>query len=152
MLSMRAKYSIRAILHLARHRNGSLVSTHEIARHEAIPRKFLEAILVDLRNGGLIQSKLGKSGGYAMERHPDTVTLSSVVRLVDGPIAWVPCVSQTAYAPCKDCPSERACVLRTVMQQVRDSTASILDKTTFQDLLDREENLHRDADYLEYQI
>ncbi|MDR1192390.1 MAG: Rrf2 family transcriptional regulator [Verrucomicrobiales bacterium] len=153
MISMQAKYSIRALLYLAKHRGAKPVTTKDIAQSEAIPRKFLEAILVDLRNAGLVKSRLGKAGGYTLERRPDTITLSTVLRLVDGPIAQVPCVSQLAYAPCPDCPGEHICVLRTVMKQVRDSTAKILDHTTFQDLLDRETTLRAsDPDFLEYQI
>ena len=152
MLSMRVKYSIRAILYLARNRDGKPIRTSEIAEKEVIPRKFLEAILVELRNAGLVRSQMGKTGGYKLERNPDTITLSAVIRMVDGPIAQVPCVSQMAYAPCNDCVDEKVCVLRTVMKQVRDSTARILDDTTFQDLLDREKQLHQKDFKIDFQI
>jgi len=153
MISMRMKYTIRALLYLAKHRGGDPIPTYEIATTQAIPRKFLEAILVDLRNAGLVQSKLGKAGGYTLERPPDTITMSEVVRLIDGPIALVPCVSQTAYAPCKDCVSESTCVMRLIMKQIRDNTAKILDDTTFQDLLEKEASLQSSGNTtLDYQI
>jgi len=152
MLSMRVKYGIRAILHLARNRDGNPIRTSDIAEKEAIPRKFLEAILVELRNAGMVRSQMGKAGGYKLERNPDTITLSQIIRMIDGPIAQVPCVSQMAYAPCKDCVDEKTCVLRSVMKQVRDSTARILDDTTFQDLLDREKQLQERDFKLDFQI
>lgn len=148
---MKAKYSIRAILHLARNQGNPPVQIKDIADKEAIPHKFLERILVDLRNVGLLQSKMGKFGGYYLERSPDTISLSTVIRMIDGPLAPVPCVSQTAYAKCKDCFDEKSCVIRTVMKEVRNSTAKILDETTFQDLLTRENALakgEKDIDFV----
>lgn len=141
MLSKKAKYSIRALLHLGREQGKGPVLIRDIAEKEQIPRKFLEAILLELRNEGIIHSKLGKGGGYYLERNPDTITLGRLIRLIDGPLAPVSCVSQTAYAPCKDCLSEKACVIRHVMKQVRDSYAKILDDMTLQMMLAQEKEL-----------
>src|SRR5580692_3508588 len=137
MLSKRAKYGLRALVYLARHQGEGPIQIREISEKLNIPRKFLEAILLDLRNEGILQSRKGKEGGYLMERSPDTITLGRVIRLIDGPLADVPCVSQTAYARCDDCPEEKKCVLRTIMKDVRDSTAKILDQTTFDQLVEK---------------
>ena len=141
MLSMKAKYSIRALLYLARNRGAGKVIVRDIAEKEGIPKKFLEAILLELRNDGILQSKPGKGGGYTLGRPPDTISLGRLIRMIDGPLAPVPCVSQTAYAPCKDCPNEKACVIRFVMKEVRDTHAKILDGITFATLLQKEEDL-----------
>jgi Rrf2 family protein len=104
-----------------------------------------------LRNEGLLLSRKGKEGGYLMERSPDTITIGRVIRFIDGPLAAVPCVSQTAYARCDDCPDEKTCVVRCVMKEVRDATAKILDETTLDQLVRKEEQLSRPP-ALEYQI
>jgi Rrf2 family protein len=151
MLSKRAKYGIRSLIHLAQLQGDGPIQIKDIAQDLNIPKKFLEAILLDLRNEGILQSRKGKEGGYLMERSPDTITLGRVIRLIDGPLADVPCVSQTAYARCDDCPEEKKCVLRTIMKDVRDSTAKILDQTTFDQLVEKAKMLNK-APELEYQI
>ena len=151
MLSKRAKYGLRALVYLARHRGEGPIQIRDISETLNIPRKFLEAILLDLRNEGLLRSRKGKEGGYLMERSPDTITIGRVIRFIDGPLAAVPCVSQTAYARCDDCPDEKTCVVRCVMKEVRDATAKILDETTLDQLLRKEEQLSRPP-ALEYQI
>lgn len=132
MLPRKAKYSIRAILYLARRRGEGPVQIQDIAEAEKIPRKFLEAILVELRNEGLLQSRKGKGGGYSLERPLDSISMGRLIRLMDGPLALVPCVSQTAYSPCEDCLDERSCAIRHIMKQVRDATSKILDSTSFE--------------------
>ena len=151
MLSKRAKYGLRALVYLARHQGEGPIQIREISETLNIPRKFLEAILLDLRNEGLLRSRKGKEGGYLMERSPDTITIGKVIRFIDGPLAAVPCVSQTAYSRCDDCPDEKTCVIRCIMKEVRDATAKILDETTLEQLLRREEQLSRPP-ALEYQI
>ena len=151
MLSKRAKYGLRALVYLARHQGEGPIQISEISEKLNIPRKFLEAILLDLRNEGLLLSRKGKEGGYLMERSPDTITIGRVIRFIDGPLAAVPCVSQTAYARCDDCPDEKTCVVRCVMKEVRDATAKILDETTLDQLVAKEEQLSRPP-ALEYQI
>jgi Rrf2 family protein len=151
MLSKRAKYGIRALVHLAQLQGEGPIQIRDISEQLGIPRKFLEAILLDLRNEGILQSRKGKEGGYLMERSPDTITLGRVIRLIDGPLAAVPCVSQTAYARCDDCPDEKQCVIRWIMKDVRDSTAKILDQTTLDQLVAKAKQFGEPPG-LEYQI
>lgn len=151
MLSKRAKYGLRALVHLAQHQGEGPLQIANIAETLHIPRKFLEAILLDLRNEGILQSRKGREGGYYMERAPDTIPLGRIIRFIDGPLAAVPCVSQTAYAHCDDCPSEQTCVIRCIMKEVRDATASILDAATLDQLVVKANELGRVAE-LEYQI
>jgi Rrf2 family protein len=151
MLSKKAKYGLRALIFLAeRHGRGPL-QIREISESLDISRKFLEAILLDLRNEGILQSRQGKQGGYYMERSPDTITVGRVIRLIDGPLAAVPCVSQTAYARCSDCPDEKRCAIRWIMKEVRDNTAKILDNTTLDQLVAKALQCS-DAQSDEYQI
>jgi Rrf2 family protein len=151
MLSKRAKYGLRALVYLARRQGEGPIQIRDISDTLNIPRKFLEAILLDLRNEGMLRSRKGKEGGYLMERSPDTITIGRIVRFIDGPLAAVPCVSQTAYARCDDCPDEKTCVVRCIMKEVRDATAKILDETTLDQLVARETALSCPP-VLEYQI
>ena len=151
MLSKRAKYGLRALVHLAQHQGEGPLQIGHIAETLNIPRKFLEAILLDLRYEGILQSRKGREGGYYMERSPDTIPLGRISRFIDGPLAAVPCVSQTAYAHCDDCPSEKTCVIRCIMKEVRDATASILDAATLDQLVVKANELGKVAE-LEYQI
>lgn len=141
MLSKKAKYSIRALLYLGRHRGEGPVQIRDIAENEKIPRKFLETILLDLKNVGILQSKMGKGGGYFLERAPDTIPIGRIIRMTEGPLAPVSCVSQTAYAPCAECENEKTCVIRFVMKQVRDAKARILDETTLETMLQQEKEV-----------
>jgi len=151
MLSKRAKYGIRALVYLAQSQGEGPISIRDICETLGLPKKFLEAILLDLRNEGILQSRKGKQGGYFMERSPDTITLGRVIRFIDGPLAAVPCVSQTAYSRCDDCPDEKQCVIRWIMKDVRDSTAKILDHTTLDQLVTKAELLSKNPE-IEYQI
>lgn len=112
---------------LAREPQGEPVGIAELAAKEGIPKKFLELILLELKNLGLLQSKKGKGGGYFLGKPPRDITLGHVVRVLDGPLAPVPCVSQTAYRKCDDCADESTCGIRLVMKDVRDAIAGILD-------------------------
>src|SRR5262249_49126599 len=102
----------------------------DLAEQEAIPKKFLGNILVALKHRGLVHSRKGPHGGYQLSRPPDLISVGDIVRTLDGPLALVSCVSQTAYAPCEECVTEKDCAVRRVFQQVRDETARILDGTT----------------------
>jgi Rrf2 family protein len=135
MLSKRAKYGLKALLALSRQRQRGPVPIAELATSEQVPRKFLEQILVELRNQGIVQSQRGPGGGYSLRQAPEQVTLARVVRLFDGPLAPVPCASLHFYQPCTDCRDERSCGVRLVMREVRDSTARILEGTTLADLV-----------------
>jgi len=130
VLTKKSKYGLKALLILAQHAGQGPMLVTELAERERIPKKFLEAILLDLKRHGLLQSKRGKGGGYFLRRDPDEITVGQVVRLLDGPLALVPCASQTAYMRCDDCVDEDACAIRWAMKQVRDATAKILDNTT----------------------
>lgn len=141
MLSKKAKYAMQACLVLAKLPSGSQMMIAEIAQAEGIPKKFLEIILLELRNGGLLQSRKGKGGGYLLAKPAKLITMGQIIRLIEGPIALVPCVSQMAYQPCAECVSERLCGVRMVMKDVRDATAEILDGASLQDVVDR---IHRE--------
>lgn len=134
MLSRKTKYALKALVALARHGGAEPVRIQDLAAQEMIPRRFLEAILLQLRNGGVLRSIKGPGGGYVLARSPDEVTIGHIVRTFDGPLALIACASQTAYARCTDCPDEGACRVRWMMLRVRESTAILLDATTLSEL------------------
>lgn len=135
MLSKRSKYAIKAMLALARHRGDDAVRIADLAKAEQIPKKFLEGILLTLRNSGLLQSRKGQQGGYSLARPPEEIFVGQIVRLLDGPLAPIACASETAYVRCTDCPDEARCGVRIAMRAVRDATAEILDHTSLHQLL-----------------
>lgn len=137
MLSNKAKYGLKAMVYLARHEGQGPVLIADIAAAERIPRKFLDAILLEMKNTGLLSSKKGKGGGYTLARPAARIMVGDIVRVLDGPLAPVPCVSRTAYRRCDDCLDESACAIRAVMQDVRDAIAAILDNTTLAEMSDR---------------
>jgi Rrf2 family protein len=134
VLSRKSKYGLKALLVLAREAGEGPVLVSELARRDAIPKKFLEAILLELKHHGVVQSKKGKGGGYFLRRKPAEVTFGEVIRVLEGPLAMVPCVSETAYMKCAECVDERTCGVRLAMKAVRDATAEILDHTTLADV------------------
>jgi Rrf2 family protein len=135
MITRKTKYALSALVHLAnRHRSGPVLIS-KLAREERIPKKFLELILLDLKNHGILQSKRGKGGGYALSRPSELIRVGQVIRIMEGPLAPLPCVSETAYQRCDDCINEAVCGIRSVMKEVRDATARILDNTTLADLV-----------------
>lgn len=137
MLSSKAKYGLKAMVYLARHEGLGPSLIADIAEAERIPKKFLDAILLEMKNGGLLSSKKGKGGGYTLAKPAARIMVGDIVRLLDGPLAPVPCVSRTAYRRCEDCLDETACAIRAVMQDVRDAIAAILDNTTLADMINR---------------
>ncbi|HZE88032.1 MAG TPA: Rrf2 family transcriptional regulator [Verrucomicrobiae bacterium] len=137
MLTRKAKYGLQAVLRLAREHGKGPVLIADLAEGEAIPRKFLESILLELRHRGVLQSRKGKGGGYSLARPPSRISFGEVVRILDGPLAPIPCVSLTAYRRCEECEDESACGIRRVMKDVRDANARILDGTTLEDVLGR---------------
>lgn len=143
MLSKRSKYAIKALVALARKYEKGPVLISQIAEEEKIPKKFLEAILLDMKKHGILGSKKGAGGGYYLIKTPSEVHLSNVLRLTDGPIALIPCVSLNFYEKCEECIDERTCGLRDVAADVRDASLRILTKTTVEDLLRRERKLAR---------
>ena len=135
MLSKRAKYAIKALLALAEHGREEPMRIADLAREEHIPAKFLELILLVLKHQGILQSRKGKGGGYLLARDPKDIYLGQIVRMFDGPLAPVPCASQTAYVPCADCPNEAVCGVHLAMKAVRDATAQVLDGTSLATLM-----------------
>lgn len=133
MLSQKAKYALKALCQLARHPEGQLMLVSEIAEREQAPRKFLELILLDLKRHGLVFSQRGKHGGYALAKAPTEISVGEVIRILDGPLAPLPCASLSGYRRCLDCGDEDTCPVRSVMRQVRDAMAQIVDNTTIAD-------------------
>ncbi len=130
MLSKKTKYAIKALLALTEHGREEPMRIADIAREQQIPPKFLELILLALKHQGLVRSRKGKGGGYLLARKPDDIYLGQVVRMFEGPLAPVPCASQTAYERCSDCRDEAVCGVHIAMKKVRDATAKILDNTS----------------------
>ena len=130
MLTRKSKYGLKALLVLAQEADRGPVLISELADRQHLPKKFLEAILLELKRAGLLHSKKGKGGGYVLGRKPTDITVGQVIRILEGPLALTPCVSQTAYRRCDECPDEQACGVRLAMKEVRDATARILDNTT----------------------
>ena len=137
MISKKTKYGLKAVIYLAKHYEEGPILITNLAKSERIPRKFLETILLELRKKGILHSKKGKGGGYSLGKPPAEITLGEIIRILDGPLALVSCVSQTAYQKCAECKSEEQCEIRMIMKEVRDAMSSILDKTSLVDLIDR---------------
>ena len=136
-LSKRGEYALRAMIDfgLAQALGKPLLQVNELARKEDIPVKFLEQILMQLKAGGYLESRRGKHGGYLLAASPDQIRIGQVVRLIDGPLAPIACVSQTAYERCS-CPDEEHCGLRMLMQDVRNAISNILDRFTLADVVE----------------
>lgn len=139
MISQKAKYALRALVALARLRAGTTMMIGQISREQAIPKKFLEQILLELKRAGIVMSLRGRAGGYALLKAPEEVTFGEVLRLVDGPIAPLPCLSKIAYRRCEDCQDETSCEVRHVFERVTLATRAVLDSTTLADALKLED-------------
>lgn len=135
MLSKKTKYGLKALIYIARQSGSGPVLISEISEKERIPKKFLETILLDLKKYGVVGSKMGKGGGYYLIRPPEDVSVAALLRVLDGPIAMLPCVSLNFYEKCDDCPDENICSLNHFLAQVRDNTLKMLQKKTLQDLI-----------------
>jgi Rrf2 family protein len=138
-LSKRGEYGLRAMINLANvqmQSPGEMVQIKDISAQEKIPAKYLEQILLALKNAGLLQSRMGIGGGYYLSRPPKEINLGQIIRVLDGPLAPIRCVSQMAYEPC-GCPDERTCGLRMVMGDVRNAIADILEHTSLEDVTRR---------------
>ena len=133
MLSKKTKYGLKALTYIARQEGNKPVQVGEIAKSEQIPQKFLESILLTLRKSGCLGSKKGKHGGYYLIKKPSEIIMADVMRVLEGPIAMVPCVSLNFYEKCDDCTNEGLCSLNRLMVQVRDSTLKILENKTLDD-------------------
>jgi Rrf2 family protein len=147
-LSKRGEYGLRAMIDIATtlqtkgdHHDRNMVQIKEIAERQHIPAKFLEQILLTLKNAGLLRSRMGVGGGYYLSKPAAEINLGQIVRVLDGPLAPIRCVSHTAYEPC-GCPDEKTCGLRLVMLDVRNAIANILDCTTLEDVIERVDLAH----------
>jgi Rrf2 family protein len=152
MLSKKAKYALKGMVALAQHHGRGPMLISDIAAADRMPRKFLELILLELKNHGLLQSKKGKGGGYFLAKPPDVITAGQIVRIIDGPIAPLPCVSRTAYMRCDECADERTCPIRLVMKDVREATAQILDSATLADMIERVRSIETGKEALNFAI
>jgi len=135
MISKKTKYGIKAMTYLARQEDRKPVQISVISKEENISQKFLESILLTLRKNGFLGSKKGKGGGYYLLKDPEDIKMAPVMRILEGPIAMVPCVSLNFYETCADCPDENACAVHNLMIEVRDSTLNIFNNKSLADLI-----------------
>lgn len=141
MLSKKTKYAIRALIALGEQFGGESMNILTISQKEKIPKKFLEQILLEMRNAGFLFSKKGAGGGYSLLKNPAEINLVQVMRLTGGPIAQLPCVSLNFYQRCEECKEEATCGIRATFMSVRDATLKILSETTIADLIKKEKDL-----------
>lgn len=132
MLSHKARYALRALVELARE-DGVQMTAADLSVAADAPRKFLEAILLELSRRGLVRSRRGKFGGYALGRPAESITFAEIIRVIDGPLALAPCVSRTAFRKCDDCPDLATCSLREALLRARDATSDVLDRYSLAD-------------------
>lgn len=145
MISKKTKYAINALVYLAKEDKGHTpIQISKIAESENIPRKFLEAILLDLKNAGILNSRKGKSGGYFLQKSPDDINIADVMRLFDGPIALLPCVTYLYYRRCEECIDEETCGIRSVFADVRNETVQLLKKATLSEIIRRSEMMREE--------
>lgn len=141
MLSKKSKYAIKALVHIASKLEEQPVSVRSIATEENIPLKFLESILAELKNARILRSTKGKYGGYSLNKSPDEIHMAEVMRLFDGAIALLPCVSENFYERCEECVDELTCGIRQVAMEIRKQTVAQLHTATLTNILQREERL-----------
>jgi len=135
MLSKKCQYALHALIYLGEHQDSGLTFISAIAASKKIPKKFLEAILLDLKNTNILGSKKGKGGGYYLKKKPEEISILQVVRAIDGAVAMLPCVSLNFYESCGLCENEKECRINHLFSQVRDETLKILSKNTLADLI-----------------
>jgi Rrf2 family protein len=143
MLSKKCKYAIHALVYLAERYQQGPIHIQEIADEQNIPKKFLEAILLELRKAKILHSKKGKGGGYYLYKKPSDVNMTEIIRLMDGAIAMLPCVSLHYYEPCEECREEKACGIRDSFLAVRDQTLKILEGSTLEKMVRRQRELNK---------
>lgn len=141
MISKKTKYAINALVYLAKKEDKKPIRISDISESQNIPQKFLEAILLDLKKAGILASKKGKGGGYYMLKAPKDVNLAEVMRLFDGAIALLPCVTYNYYERCEECIDEETCGIRDVFYEVRNKTVELLKKADLEQIIKREGNL-----------
>lgn len=136
MLSQKAKYALQALAYLAKYHNQGPVLIGTIAEQKKIPLKFLENILLELKNGGVLESFRGRTGGYALNQPPENIKLTQVIRLINGPIAMLSCVSLNFYEACENC-TQIVCGINPVMAEARDAVLKVLEQRTVADIMDK---------------
>lgn len=144
-VSKKTQYTLRALYNLAGKHGGSPVTIAEMAQEELIPKKFLEQILLVLKREGIVVSKAGCRGGYALARSPEQITAGEVIRLMEGPLAPLPCASETRFRKCDECVDVQTCGTRMVMREVRDAIAEILDRTSIAEICRRQSDARRQS-------
>ncbi|WP_029353906.1 Rrf2 family transcriptional regulator [Bosea sp. 117] len=135
MLTNKGKYGLKAMLYLASLEPGETAMGAEIATANNIPKKFLDTILLELRNAGMLRSKKGPGGGYALARTPKDIRIGHIIRTLDGPLAPINCASKSAYVPCEDCEDLETCAVRITMSRVRDAMSDVLDRMTLDEMV-----------------
>jgi Rrf2 family protein len=135
MLTAKAKYGLKALAHLATLDREATMQAIDIAQANRIPKKFLDAILGELRNAGIVHSRKGPGGGYRLARPPNQTKIGHIIRTIDGPLAPIACASRTAYRPCRDCADVAGCSVRLIMMEVRDAISDVLDRLTLADMV-----------------
>lgn len=137
MISQKTKYAIKALITLAEDQasGGTSLRIEEIATRSNAPKRFLEHILIDIRNAGIIGSRRGRDGGYVLIKSPESISISEVLRMIDGPIAPLPCLSRRAYQRCEDCPDEQACRIRKVFGDLFSAYLLMVESLTLADLM-----------------
>lgn len=141
MLSKKTKYALKALIVLGKNQHKPPMQIAQIAEMERIPKKFLEQILLELRKAGILYSKKGAGGGYTLNKQPNEIFISQVLRITDGPISMVPCASLNFYHRCEECVNESTCGIRSLFIEVRDATLKHLSETSIADLITKEETL-----------
>lgn len=141
MLTKKTKYAVKALIALARNTANTPMLISQIAAKEQLPKKFLEAILLELKRNGFLGSKKGAGGGYYLMKKAEDIMLVAIIRVIDGPIALLPCVSLNFYERCEECVDETYCGIRHTMADVRDATLKILSETSIADMIEKEDSI-----------
>lgn len=143
MLTKKTKYAVKALIALARNKENKPMLISDIAEREQLPKKFLEAILLELKRNGMLGSKKGAGGGYYLLKPAEEIKLSTVIRIIDGPIALLPCVSLNFYERCEECQDEHYCGIRDALREVRDASLKILEATSLASMIDKEDTIKK---------
>jgi len=141
LLTKKTKYAVKALIALAKNEDNRPMLIADIAKNEGLPKRFLEAILLDLKRGQILGSRMGAGGGYFLNKPASEIMVANVIRILDGPIALLPCVSLNFYQRCEECKDEITCSIREMMSRVRDASIGIMGNTSIADLIKKEEEL-----------
>jgi len=141
LLTKRTKYAIKALIALARSKDNKPMLIAEIATQEGLPKRFLESILLDLKRAKILSSKMGSGGGYFLMQASSEIKVLEIIRILDGPVALLPCVSLNFYQRCEECKDELTCSIRRMMQKVREASVDIMGNTSIADLMEQEKEM-----------